>query len=101
MSRRSSTTRNRRLRTLARRYRNWWRRRKAAASLVTAFVLAVVGAIGAVVGAAIVDWLTDDYRVTVEDNPDQLSTATGPRGAYIVPVPIEDVGDPPTRTTGA
>jgi hypothetical protein len=75
------------------------------ASLVTAFVLAVVGAIGAVVGAGIVDWLTDDYRITVEDSPEQLSTATGPRGgAYIVPVPIEDGGDPPisrTRASGA
>jgi hypothetical protein len=98
MAGRNSTSRKRRLRRLARRYGNWLRRRKVVGALLTAFVVAVLGAIGAVVGGAIVDSVRDDYRLTIEDNPDELSTATGPRGsAYIVPVPIEDVGDPSNR----
>lgn len=98
MPSRSSTARKRWLRNWARRYWTWLRRRKAVGSLVTAFVVAVLGTVGAMFGAAVIDWLTDDYRITVEDNPDQLSTATGPRGgAYIVPVSIEDVGDPPNQ----
>lgn len=72
------------------------REHKASGGLVTAFVLAVVTALGTIVATGLIDLFKDDYQITVEDNPDEVSTATGPRGgSYIVPIPIEDVGPPP------
>lgn len=91
-----SAARRRRVRAWARRYGAWFRRHKVVGTLVTAFVLAVVTGLGTVLATALLDWFKEDYRITVEDNLDEMSTATGPRGgSYIVPIPIEDVGPPP------
>ena len=61
-------------------------------------VTSLLAGVGTLVYNVVQDTLTDKYRVTVESDPDQISTRTGTvGGSYVVAKPIQAIGEPPNK----
>jgi hypothetical protein len=59
---------------------------------------AVLGGIGTLAYTTIHDAFADKFRVTVETNPDRITTKTGAiSGSYVVAKPIQAIGEPPNN----
>jgi hypothetical protein len=68
---------------------------QAAAAIIVTGVLAAVGTL---VYNTIHDAFTDKFRVTVESNPDRITTRTGALGgSYVIAKSIQSIGAPPNK----
>ncbi|BCJ65726.1 hypothetical protein GCM10009779_02310 [Polymorphospora rubra] len=69
------------------------------AAIIAGIVLtAIVGATATAIVGKVQSAVADDYRVTVESNPDRITSRTGPiGGSYVVAKPIQDIGEPPIK----
>jgi hypothetical protein len=78
--------------------RLWGKTPRWAAIVAGIAVTALIGTVATTVFTSVQSAVADDYRVTVESNPDRISTRTGPvGGAYVVAKPIQDIGEPPNK----
>jgi len=96
---RRKRTMRQRWRTLRIRIGRLWSRAPGQTRVIVGFAItALVGSLVAVAIAKAQSALADDYRITVETNPDRISTRSGPiGGSYVVSTPIQDIGEPPNR----